>query len=236
MNRIKSTSLVAAIVILMSSWSTQLMAGSFGVGISGLGVLAETSGTETMKGNIKSTKNGVNGTGFAPAGYIQYTFGDRSNGFVIGLEKIPGAVTLGAKETNRIDYVAGSKGAGQHNSLKSGPVVTQIAKAEISNHWGAFVETPGFAGLFLKAGVSQVDLITQESLATGSKYGDDTMEGFTLGIGFKGTSESGIHVKFAYEVTDYGSVSLKSTGSDVSSTIDADVQTYAGRLSIGYNF
>lgn len=234
MNRIKSTSLVAAVVILMSAWSTQLMAGSIGIGITGLGVVAETDGTETMKAGIKSTKNGVNGTGFVPAGYIQYTFGDRLNGFVIGLEKIPGAVTLGEKETTRTDFVKDSTGGAAYDGL--GPKVKQLAKAQIDNHWGAYVETPGFAGLFLKAGVSQVDLTTQESLGTGASYGDDTMEGVTLGIGFKGTSESGIHIKFGYEVTDYGSVSLKSTGSDVSSTIDADVQTYAGRISIGYNF
>jgi len=235
MNRIKWTSLVGAVVLLMSAWTTQLMAGSFGIGITALGVVAESEGTETLKTtSVKSSKQGVNGVGYVPAGYIQYTFGDRSNGFVIGVEKIPGSTTLGEKETNRIDYVAGSTGGGAYSGL--GPGVKQIAKAKIDNHIGAYIETPAFLGMYLKAGVSQVDLTTEENLGTGAAYGNDTMNGFTYGIGFKGTADNGIHVKFAAEITDYDSVSLTSTGSDAASTINADVMTYAARLSIGYNF
>ena len=89
-------------------------------------------------------------------------------------------------------------------------------------------------------GYSEVDLTTQESLGTGAAYPDATMDGTTIGVGFRGTSESGIHVKFAVERTDYGSVSLTSSAAaspdNATSTINADVETYGARLSIGYNF
>jgi len=226
MRKIKLAAVLGAGAIFIGAFTTPLMAGSFGIGVSGLGILAETDGTETLKSSsVKTTKKGVNGVGAVAAGYLQYTFGD--NGFVFGLEKIPGSATLGSNSVSKTQLTG---------TAEATTGVTQTAKAKISNHVGAYIETPSFGGLYLKAGYSEVDLTTQESLGTGAAYPDATMDGTTIGIGFRGTSESGIHVKFAVERTDFGSVTLKSTGSDAVTTINADVETYGARLSIGYNF
>jgi len=225
MRKNKFTALVGAGAILLGTLTTPLMAGSFGIGVAGLGLLGETDGTETLKTtSVKTSKRGVNGTGTVAAGYIQYTFGE--NGFVVGLEKIPGSATLGSNTVTVTDKLTDG----------SGTAVTQHAEAKIDNHRGAYIESPSLGGLYLKVGYSEVDLTTQESLGTGSAYGDDTMSGTTVGVGFRGTHDSGIHLKFAVERTDYDSVKLTSTGSDVASKIDADLTTYGARLSIGYNF
>ena len=103
---------------------------------------------------------------------------------------------------------------------------------------GIYIETPGLgaAGFYAKIGASHVTVETNESLATGATYGNQDVNGATIGLGFKGASDSGILLKASVEYTNYESVSLKSTGSDVASTIDADPETYGLKVSIGYNF
>ena len=43
-------------------------------------------------------------------------------------------------------------------------------------------------------------------------------------------------LKVAAEYTDYDSVTFKSVGSDVATTIKADPETYALKISLGYQF
>ena len=62
------------------------------------------------------------------------------------------------------------------------------------------------------------------------------MDGYTAGIGFRGTADNGIHLKFLLEYTDYESVELKSTGSDASTTINANSETYGAKVALGYQF
>ena len=47
----------------------------------------------------------------------------------------------------------------------------------------------GFLCQFLK---------TKESLGTGASYGDATVNGTTIGIGFKGQSENGLQAKWVW--------------------------------------
>ena len=74
------------------------------------------------------------------------------------------------------------------------------------------------------------------ALGTGAAYGDKTINATTVGGGFKGTHESGISIKIMYEYTDYDNISLESTGSDAATTVTADADSQAIKLSVGYNF
>jgi len=47
------------------------------------------------------------------------------------------------------------------------------------------VPLPIDLGLYLKAGVSTVDVITQENMGTGAAYGDTTTDGIHIGFGFE---------------------------------------------------
>ena len=135
------TSLVAAIAFFTGVLMTPLMAGSIGMGVGVLGVFAESDGTETLRqSGVVTHRNGENGAGLAmPAGYIQYTFGE--DGFVFGLEKIPGTAELGKSDIHRTN-----DNTTQAGNLCAGAVVCdgvrQLAKASLKNHLGAYIETP----------------------------------------------------------------------------------------------
>ena len=88
-------------------------------------------------------------------------------------------------------------------------------------------------GGYLKTGVANVSLNTDESLGTGSKYGNVDIMGVVLGVGI----ESGNwRTEVAY--TDYEDISLTSsvarTGVTTNNKIDANLDTLA--LKVSYAF
>ena len=88
----------------------------------------------------------------------------------------------------------------------------------------------------MKLGYSEVTIETKENLGTGASYGNQDINGYTVGVGFKGVADSGMLLKVAAEYTDYDSVSFKSVGSDAVSTVVVEPETYALKLSLGYAF
>ena len=229
------TAALGAGAIFLGALTSPLMAGSIGVGLTGHGVLFEADGTEHMQGTGRTvTKNNYSEAGAIPSGYVQYTFGE--DGFVIGLEKIPGALDLGTHtQKTRTDWVTGNTTAGD--------TIVQTVKAELSNHKGFYLESPalgwgGSGGLFVRSGVSQVTLKTMENLGSGGAYGNGTsIEGISGAIGFRGTLENGMHLKFMVEQTNYENVKIVSTDQANGAThIDVNMDTYAARISVGINF
>ena len=116
---------------------------------------------------------------------------------------------------------------------------TQKAAAELSDHISVYADVMVNDNLFVKVGAVEVDLETQENLATGSKYGDATLNGYMLGIGIKReTGTLGKFMKIEFVHTDYDDVSLTSTvaRSDVTGNnkIEADLDTTALKLSFAF--
>ena len=78
-----------------------------------------------------------------------------------------------------------------------------------------------------------MELETKESLATGSKYGNEDVLGGVLGIGAKSDNH-----RFELVYTDYEDINLKSsvarTGVTTNNTIDADLDTLALKYSYAF--
>ena len=88
-------------------------------------------------------------------------------------------------------------------------------------------------GLYLKGGVAQVTLNTNESLGTGSKYGEEDIMGYVIGFG---VDSGNWRTELTY--TDYEDISLTSsvarTGVTTNNKIDADLDTVALRVSYAF--
>ena len=219
------TALVGSVVILFGAMTTSLMAGSVGLGVAGANAKLNTAGSETLK----TTSVKVNAERWKsvtiPSAYLQYTFDE---GFVIGVDYVPGAAELGAESVTKNDLQSGD----------STTSVTQKAQAEISNHVMVYAESPAMTGLglYLKAGYSQVTVETNESLGSGAAYGNADVNGVTLGLGSRHEFDNGALVKLEALGTHYEDISLQSTGSDAATTIKAETEVYQIKLSLGYNF
>jgi hypothetical protein len=228
MFKMRMQALIGALAVSLFAMTTQLNAGSFGIGVAASGMLVEASGQEKLKDTGVISKYGKTGQGVGvPSYYVQYTFGD--DGFVVGIERVPGEASLGSKSSIRNDWKGGT--ATEPNNY-------QKAEAVLSGHTAYYIETPTFGPLFARFAYDEVALETQENLQTGAAYGDTDINGFTYGIGLRGTADNGIHMKLLAEYTDYDSFSITSTADDAgdSHTISGDVETTAIKLSIGYNF
>ena len=228
MKKLKITSLLSALILVVSTTMSPVLAGSFGLGASIQAGAVDLRGNETLATtSIATGAEEVAGFGSA-AGYVQYMFGE--TGFVIGYEKTPGKIELGEETRSNKNDV---------QSPDQTTKVTNIAKAHLSGHNAIYIESPAFGGLFVKAAYNNVTLITEESLGTGSTYGNLDINGTTIGAGFRGTSESGLHMKITGEMTNYDTINLNGVSSDGSGTenkIKVDADTYAVKFSLGYNF
>ena len=86
---------------------------------------------------------------------------------------------------------------------------------------------------FVKAGVAFVELNTEETLGTGSKYGNEDIYGGVIGLGAKSGNS-----RFELVYTDYEDVSLTSTvaraGVTTNNKIDAELDTLSFKYSYAF--
>ena len=219
-------------------------AGSFGLGVTGSYTNINSSGTETTPAitgeapaAAESNSTTVDNDVFIGSIYAEYSFDDASwgaagNGITFGASYTPGAADVSDKVRSRTDTI--TKDAEKEAAGSS----TYKAQAEVENYQNFYIELPLWKSIYVKAGMSQIDVNTKESNTTNDTkvqgtYGNKTLDGTNLGIGLKGVTSSNIVWKLAYEETDFDTLNLTST---TSNTIKADLDTSEVALSIGYRF
>ena len=160
-------------------------------------------------------------------GYLKILLEKKNdNGLTLGLAVIPFSAEVGSNSVSRTD------------KLTSGTVTgTNKASADFSMHTTFYALIPlGTEGVYAKIGAGFVEVESTESLVTGAKYGDETVNFLTIGLGFERELDNGLFARFEGSYSDYDSIELKSTGSDAVSTINGDIETVNARLSIGKAF
>ena len=182
----------------------------------------EGSGTETLKDSSKKASKTVDDTTIIPSIFFELA---ADNGFGLGIEHVPGSADIGTG--SRADDDAETSGGNK-------------ASAEIDGLTSLYAMKTFNNGLFLKAGMTQTDVITKETLNTGSTYGNKSVDGKLIGIGMHKTKDNGVFFRASAEYTSYDSFKLTSGVADAvtgtTNTIDADVDTTAFKISIGKAF
>jgi len=213
--------LIAVIAITGISVSAHSFEG-FSLGVVGSQADFDTSGSEREAEGDKNTATKSSSSDFASV-FAEYTF---AQGSTFGLEYIPGAATLGT--TSRVDSAANTDDTG-----------TRTAKAEVSDHITFYAEPTlmmsDIFGVYVKGGASKVSVNSQESGLPNSTYGNVDVWGVAYGVGAKAYHNNWF-VKLEHMKTEYGTVTLHSTNTDVGNVITADIDQTATRMAIGYNF
>ena len=234
----KLAALLGAGALVFNVATTSVMAGPFGgqiaLGVAGTVGEATTTGEESLKTTaVKTSKTHKNVGGYTSY-WAQYTFGE--DGFVIGYEKNAKDIPLG----NGLRQLTG---AAETDEVDMGD---QVVAASIGNLTTWYIESPGLGfdgifggngGLFVKYAHSNATLKTEENLASGSSYGDADVSSDTYGIGFKTGTAGGLMFKASYDVTEFSSVSIGSTGSDAVTTITSPgTEVDSIKVSVGFAF
>ena len=74
-----------------------------------------------------------------------------------------------------------------------------------------------------------VDVATQESLGTGSKYNDVDTTGYTVGLGYQFKADNGMFARLEVSVAEYDNISATST---VDSSKQVEVATCTELLDL----
>ena len=90
--------------------------------------------------------------------------------------------------------------------------------------------------LYLKAGYMEVEVKTNENLATGGAYGNTTLDGFTVGIGYNYDMDSGVFVRFETSYMDIDGTTLVNSNDANKKVTAENIEGASAALSIGKAF
>ena len=216
-------------VLFISALSfTKVFAADYTLGISGAILQLEADGSETETGSVSAETNpaSVNNTFATGSIFAEAKFGR----IAFGVDYIPIDADVSDKTHSRIEHETSVTGTTTETTTSR----TQTAAAELSDHITLYAHIYLNDAVYLHLGHASVDLETNESLDTGSKYGNVNIDGIQYGIGVQMTDN--FRLEAAY--TDYDDVSITSsvarTGVSTNNKISADLDTTQVKLS--YHF
>ena len=216
-------------VLFISALSfTKAFAVDMTLGVSGaiVNLQAEGSETETGSQTAETTPASVSNTFATGSIFAEAQFGK----IAFGVDYIPMDADVSDATHTRTDTETSVTGTTTATSTKR----TQTAAAEVSDHITLYANFYLNDGFYLHLGHASVDVSTNESLDTGSKYGNVSIDGIQYGFGFQMTDN--FRLEAAH--TDYDDVSITSsvarTGVTTNNKISADLDTTQVKLS--YHF
>jgi hypothetical protein len=198
------------------------------IGVSGQVGQVTANGSET----VNSKKN--------TADEVEAVFGTASFFVEKTLDFLPGPL---ARLSLGYDYVPHDIGTGTGGNTrvdsqegKNDPIVTKTneVKAEFENLNTIYLTANLTDWLYVKAGLVEVDVITKETLETGSSYGNASLDGELYGIGVATKNDNGFFARLEANWMDIDGVTLTSTSNNTV-TLDG-IDTASARISVGKSF
>ena len=214
-----------AIISVMTSVSAAGISEGVRIGIGASKTEINGTGTERLRdgsGLSTANKGGSATLNTSEDTTVGHVFAEKSfsNGFTLGVEYIPGEADISGVRTRTDDDI---ETTGNNK-----------ASATAEKHYTIYGIMPvGTSPLFVKAGVISMDIITNEVLATGSTYGNATVNGVTLGVGAHLERDNGLFIRAELNMSEYENISITSSGSNI---VSADLDTTQTKLSIGKTF
>ena len=178
------------------------------------------SGQENENGEI-STEDATGAAAYASV-FVEAS-GER---FAIGIDYVPQGLESETAENVRH----------QKSGLQGLTATTNKVQVDFEDLTTLYVSLNVTENFYVKAGIVQVDVITKESLGTGSEYGNGDLDGTMYGVGYHSEFGNGMFARIEGSVMDLGGQKLTST-TNADNTVELkDVVGATGRISIGKSF
>ena len=189
-------------------------------GLTGSLTFIDATGSETEGG--EKTNGSADNIVVVPSLFLEYGMGNLS----VGLDYIPLSADVSSKAKKRTDVETSVAGTVTSTSTTR----NQSAQASLEDHITLYANYMLNDSYFVKAGIGQVTLSSDESLATGASYGNVDIDAYLIGLGY--ASGNG-RIELVY--TDYEDISLTSsvarTGVTTNNKIEADLDTVSLKYS-----
>jgi hypothetical protein len=166
---------------------------SFRIGISGAVGNMSVDGTESIKDSLRKSTTTRKAFVALPSGFAEIQIGL----VTIGVDVIPGTASFSSTGVlsgfNAVTNagstrVSGCRSAALCAGNAGNDTGTQKAGVDLSNHKMVYLQIalPMNENMYIKVGAMNMDVVTTETLATGSSYGNTDVDGVTAGIGLTG--------------------------------------------------
>ena len=212
-------------IILFSLGIVTGIKADFSMGVAGSLAFIDATGTETEGTAADTSDRSKSVDNIAVIASI-FAEKELANGATIGFELVPFSADVSDQTHSRTESSVAGSGEGVTGSN------TRTADAEVELFRTAYVEYP-IRGALFKLGYSQIDVNTKENkLTNGGTYGDATLDGITVGLGFK-RDAGNVFYKGMLEYTDFETLKLNSS---TNNKIEADLDVTQFKVYVGKTF
>ena len=191
---------------------------------------AEAKGSESEAGAVSNSKTEAMlfGTGsyfiektlsFLPGPLARLT---------LGYDHVPHELGTATRANDKLDLKGNADGVAT--------VVHNKVKAQFEDLNTVYLTARITDWLYVKAGSVSVDAISQETLGTGSDYGNAGLDGSMYGIGINHTTDAGMFFRVEYNVLELDGVTLTSTTNSANTVTLDGIDPTSARASIGRSF
>ena len=218
-----------AILMLLGTFSMASAELGVNIGVSGqLGVFQATA-TET-EGSTTAASRETTGKESAVAAYgfnsifLEKTIGSK---VAIGVDYVLGSLETDTYYRTRDDLLGSSDGAASN--------VTQKVQVDFDNLMTGYINLNLTDNFYLSAGLMNVDVTTNETLGTGSTYGNTSLTGSSYGFGYHHSFDNGMFVRAAANILQFDGKTLQAANGENAIILD-ELNGANGKLSIGKSF
>ena len=204
------------------------------LGLSGAAGVFEVDGATEKNAdatiNAADEKEDAEGLYAIGSAFAEVTFTDR---IAIGVDYVPHSL-----ETNQ---VSNEKEVLAGTGKTVGTNVTNTAEVHIEDLTTVYASFSLNDNFYVKAGYAMTSIDTTETLATGTAYGNETVEGYTVGVGLAQETGNGGFWRLEgtysdYEDADFNGTLLTEASASVRNKVNAELEAVALRFSIGKQF
>ena len=181
------------IIFLLASmfFFSQASAVNLNVGISGSAGVFHATGEENEAGELAS-KDAAGTAGWGSV-FLELAASDR---IALGVEYVPYALDTESTLNEQVD---------------GGTVTTNTMQVDFENLASAYLLLNLTENLYVRAGILQVDVVTNESLGTGSAYNDTDLEGTIGAVGYSLKNDDGVFFRVEGNYMSFDDETLTST-------------------------
>ncbi len=228
--------LTIAILMLIGTYSMASAELGINVGISGQVGVFHATGKEVSTHRDGTAGNTTIEDATGAAGYnsffIEKTLPGPLKRFAIGYEYSPDSLATETVKNTQNDMTT---------ALKCTAVIACVAKEntvkltfeDLTTYYMTLNLTENF---YVKAGIVEVDVMTQESLATGSTYANTSLDGSMMGLGASKKFDSGVFLRFEGIYMEFDNKTLTSETNSTNTASLNSLEGAMGKLSVGKTF
>jgi len=221
--------LTIAIMMLLGSFSMASAELGVSIGVSGNLGLYEAAGSETDGTEVNTAKNeemaGAMGSVFLE---INPSFG-MLNRLSLGVDYVPHKIQTGTQTTMRSDHSLAAGGT-------PASVLKNTVQVDIKDITTVYANINLTDWLYVTGGLMTMDVITNETLATGSAYADTSLDGYTMGVGAHIQNDSGFFSRLSVNYMEMDGVQLSSTTNTDNKVDLKSLEGTSAKFSVGKTF